>query len=84
MYISPGYLSRLFKEKNGVGFKEYVQECRLNRAKELLADPKLKTYEIATMSGFRDYKHFSQTFLKCCGCSAREYRKGCKPPGDTR
>lgn len=81
MYISPGYLSRLFKEKNGIGFKEYVQECRLNHAKELLTDPTLKTYEIATMSGFRDYKHFSQTFLKCCGCSAREYRKSCKQTG---
>lgn len=75
MYISPGYLSRLFKEKNGVGFKEYVQECRLDRAKNLLLEPKLKTYEIAAMSGFRDYKHFSQTFLKCCGCSARDFRK---------
>lgn len=83
MYISPGYLSRLFKEKNFVGFKEYVQECRLNRAKELLANPSLKTYEIATLSGFRDYKHFSQTFLKCCGCSAREYRKRLRPSGDS-
>ncbi|MEG0511430.1 MAG: response regulator [Clostridia bacterium] len=75
MYISSGYLSRLFKEKTGTGFKEYIYECRVERAKELLlGDPSLKTYEIATMSGFRDYKHFSQAFLKSCGVSAREYR----------
>ncbi|MEG1389471.1 MAG: response regulator [Angelakisella sp.] len=74
LYISPGYLSRLFKEKTGMGFKEYFYCCRIEKAKELLMDPTLKNYEIATMTGFRDYKHFSNVFLKTCGCSAREYR----------
>lgn len=74
LYVSPGYLSRLFKERSGQGFKDYLYARRVERAKELLLDSSLKTYEVATRSGFRDYKHFSSIFLKFCGCSAREYR----------
>lgn len=74
LYVSPSYLSRLFKEKTGKGFKEYLYAQRVDRAKELLLDSSLKTYEVATRSGFRDYKHFSCIFLKLCGYSAREYR----------
>ncbi|MEG0691687.1 MAG: response regulator [Oscillospiraceae bacterium] len=74
LYISPSYLSRLFKEKNRMGFKDYVYGRRIEKAKELLLKPNLKIGEIATMTGFRDYKHFSNVFLKTCGFSARDYR----------
>ena len=37
VYLSPAYLSRIFKQETGVTFNEYLNRVRVNKAKELLA-----------------------------------------------
>lgn len=74
VHVTPNYLSRIFKEAVGENFKEWLTIYRIEKSKELLLDSSLKMYEIATLVGFSDYKHFSAIFKKLTGCSAKEYR----------
>jgi len=79
VYVSPSYLSRLFKEETGRNIVDYIHGLRIERAKALLRDPKLKTYEISERVGYRDYKYFSFIFKRYTGCSPRDYRNRAVP-----
>ncbi|MFD0713273.1 helix-turn-helix domain-containing protein [Paenibacillus sp. GCM10027626] len=74
VYLNPAYLSQLFKQTTGEGFKEYVIRLRLEHAKQLLQNPQLKLAEIAERSGYHDLRHFSQLFRKKFGQTPTEYR----------
>lgn len=71
--ISPNYLSQIFKRYSDSGFSEYIQQSKINRAKELLAEGKLKVYEIAEMLGFENAFYFSRVFKKVTGVTPKEY-----------
>lgn len=44
--ITPAYLSRLFYELSEVNFVNYVNECRVQRAKLLLRQSKIPVQEV--------------------------------------
>ncbi|MGE4549684.1 MAG: response regulator [Intestinibacillus sp.] len=73
-HISPGYLSRLFKSKKDVSLTTYIQNIRIEKAKELIASTDLRTYEIAAAVGIPDPVYFSKTFKKATGIRVRDYR----------
>lgn len=77
VYLSPNYLSRIFRRETGSTFKETLNQIRVENAKRLLKDSSLRHYEIAEMIGYSDYKKFSEYFHKYTGCSAKEYRIKC-------
>lgn len=74
VHMTPNYLSKIFKDTVGINFKEWLTQYRIKKSQELLRDSSLKVYEICSMVGFNDYKHFSTVFKKYVGCSAKEYR----------
>lgn len=73
--LSPFYLSKLFKEQLGVNYIDFLTECRVERAKTMMADPKLSLKEIAYAVGYRDPNYFSKVFRKMCGVPPTDYRK---------
>ena len=73
--LSPNYLSSLFKKELGVGFVDYITEKRVERAKELLENTGLKTYEVAQKAGFVDESYFSKTFKRITGKRPSAFRK---------
>jgi two-component system, response regulator YesN len=75
VYLNPAYFSQLFKQKTGQGFKEYVIHLRLEEAKQLLMNPKLKLVDITERIGYNDLRHFSQVFRKKYGVTPSEYRQ---------
>ncbi|MCU6712097.1 response regulator [Paenibacillus sp. J5C_2022] len=75
VYLNPVYLSQLFKQKTGGGFKEYVTGLRLERAMEMLWGTELKISDIAERVGYPDVRHFSQVFRKKSGCTPSEFRQ---------
>ena len=75
VYVTPNYLSKVFKEETGQNFIEWLNNFRIEKAKELLKDVRYKTYEIAEKVGYSDYKHFSYNFKRYTGKSPRSYRK---------
>ncbi|WP_261303276.1 response regulator [Paenibacillus andongensis] len=75
VYLNSVYFSQLFKQKTGQGFKEYVIHLRLEQAKQLLMNPKLKLADVAERIGYHDMRHFSQVFRKKYGVTPSEYRQ---------
>ncbi|MDU4695001.1 MAG: response regulator [Paenibacillus sp.] len=73
--FSPNYLGHLFKEETGQGFSEMLTELRMNRARELLKDPKVKIYEVAGQVGYRYMPYFSRQFKETFGMTPMEFRK---------
>lgn len=60
VYLSPSYLSRIFKEKNGEGFAELLLRTRMEKACEMLEDCKYRSYDIAFYLGYDNPKSFSR------------------------
>lgn len=74
-YVTPNYLSRLFKRVTGEGCNEYIVRKRIEQAKSLLAATTLKVGEISVMVGYRDMNYFSLAFKKHTGVSPVKYRE---------
>ena len=51
-------MTRLFKDQFGIGMKAYINEERTKRIKGLLLTTSYPIKQIASMSGFDDYKEF--------------------------
>ena len=69
------YLSNLFKKEVGTTLTEYVTLRRIQRARELLRNPKLQIQEIAQRVGICDLAYFTRLFKKQVGMSPSEYRR---------
>ncbi len=74
LFISPSYLTRLLKHQSGKTFVDTLTEFRIDKAKEYLSNPGLKTYAIAEMVGYSDPHYFSTIFKKVTGMTPSEYR----------
>ncbi|MDQ6421463.1 response regulator [Paenibacillus sp. LHD-117] len=75
VYLSPEWLSTLFKKNAGMTFLDYLTHLRMEKAKELLQDVSLKIYQIGSEVGYRDTVYFSKLFKRKVGCTPNEYRK---------
>lgn len=76
VYLSPIYLSRLFKQETGENFIDFVMRFRIEKAAYLLRTTELKIYEICDMVGYRNTKYFSTLFKKLMNASPIEYKEG--------
>jgi two-component system response regulator YesN len=74
VFLSPEWLSTLFKKNAGMTFLDYVTHLRMEKAKALLQDVSLKIYQISSEVGYRDTVYFSKLFRKKFGCTPKEYR----------
>lgn len=73
-FVSQWHLSKLLNRYAEKSFYDILNAIRIEKAKELLLDPKLKIGEISEMVGYADTAHFARTFKKITGMSANEYR----------
>ncbi len=73
-YMNSSYLSRVFKQKKGISFREYINKLRMEKASEFLKDTDIKLYEIGKKVGIQDPNYFSLLFKKYMGMSPSEYR----------
>ncbi len=73
-FLTPDYLAKLYKSKTGVTIKGYINEYRINKAKDLLNTSDINISEIAIAVGFDNLSYFSTIFKKAVGLSPSEYR----------
>ena len=67
------YLSQTFKQKTGKNFNAYLTEIRMEKAKELLADPGRKIKDVAAKAGYQNEMYFSTAFKNYTGMSPKRY-----------
>ena len=73
-YVSQWHLSKLLNRYAEKSFYDILNSIRIQKAKELLTDPRLKIGDISELVGYSDTAHFARTFKKFEGMSANEYR----------
>lgn len=74
--ISPYHFSRLFKQSTGITFHQYILQCRIAKAKDLLQHSPLTISEVAIKVGFFDQSHLTRYFKRIVGVTPKQFLKG--------
>lgn len=75
LYISPGYLSMVFKKEVGENIKQYIRNVRMTKAEELLTVTQMSVREIGEHTGFKNTSYFAKCFRQQFGDSPESYRR---------
>ena len=75
VFISPDYLSRLFKKETGKSLMQYVIDKRIEAACRLLAESSLPINAVALQTGFQSFAYFSKVFREAKGMTPMAWRK---------
>ena len=73
-FISPCYLSRIFKSTVKISLIDYINDVRIKEAKKLLSEGNLSIIEISHRVGYKSNTHFGRVFKKCTKMSPLKYR----------
>ncbi|TFE25569.1 response regulator transcription factor [Cohnella luojiensis] len=73
-HIHPNYLGQLFHKQTGDTFADYINKFRIDKAKALLIDSRLKVNEIAKQVGYWEIGYFYKQFKKHVGIVPSEYK----------
>lgn len=75
-HITPSYFSRLFHEKCGCTFPDYLVALRIERARELLLEREnLSIQEICELVGYSNASYFTTSFKKKYGMTPGQFRR---------
>lgn len=77
-YVSSWHLSKLLNRDSDKSFYDILNSLRIEKAKEMLADPQCRIGDISEAVGYVDTAHFSRVFKRVEGISANEYRNRIK------
>jgi AraC family transcriptional regulator len=80
------HFSRMFKRSTGIAPHQYLDNIRLERAKQLLAEGRTAMIDIAYEIGYANPSQFSSFFRKRTGLSPTEFRRNVQtvPPSPRR
>lgn len=73
-FVNQEYLCRKFKQTFHVTMITYLNNIRIEHARQMLKDPLIKIRQIAHEVGFEDEKYFSRQFKKSTGMTPGDYR----------
>lgn len=75
VFVSPSYLSYLFKKETGQNIVKYVMAYRLEKAAELLRNTPLKISEVCLKTGFSNLSYFCSLYKSYMGVTPAQYRR---------
>lgn len=76
--LNKSYLSRIINAELGKSFSDYVNELRVEEAKNYLTNPEFSNYTLISIgleAGFNSKSVFNSTFKKFTGKTPSEYKK---------
>jgi two-component system, response regulator YesN len=73
-YCNASYLSHIFKEKMNISITKYINNIRIQKAKELIDVTNKSITDICMWVGFNDLGYFGRVFKNIIGISPKEYR----------
>ena len=82
MFMTTTHLRRIIKKQTGETFLQYVTRKKMEKAAELLRDPRYKVYQVGAMLGYNTPRYFSKLFYSFYGYYPQQYRKDVLKLGD--
>ncbi len=74
MGYSEAYFCKLFKQCFRVNFSAYLNEYRIEKAKAMMADPRINIKDIGIACGYSDSNYFARVFKRITGQTPSDYR----------
>ena len=74
MGYSEAYFCKLFKQCFRVNFSAYLNEYRIEKAKAMMADPRINIKDIGAACGYSDSNYFARVFKRITGQTPSDYR----------
>lgn len=75
VFLNPSYISHIFKKTTGINFMDFMLEVKMDRAKVLLRDSKIRIYDVSETIGYSNPEYFSKRFKQKTGYSPVEYQE---------
>jgi two-component system response regulator YesN len=75
VFLSPKYLSRIFKQKTKMGFNEYKLKTKIERAKELLTKSGYNVNQVSEKLGYENTESFIRQFKKFTRLTPTSFRE---------
>ena len=75
VHLNPQYAMSVFRGALGVTVGDYLAQCRVARAQQLLLTTDLPIPDIGFAAGFRSQSQFYDRFARWCGQSPGSYRR---------
>ena len=72
-HLSPDYFSHQFKDMIGTSPIQYLNNLRIEKAKEFLLTESLGVSEVAALVGYKDPLYFSKMFKRATGISPKKF-----------
>ena len=74
-FVSKRYVSKIFAEKVGCSFRDYINRLRISHAISLMENSSMKITDAMYECGFKNQSTFNRVFLEETGYSPREFKK---------
>lgn len=75
VYLNPDYLAGVFKKATGISLIKYINNCRMEKAKELLMTTDENVYNIALQVGYPTSSYFAKQFKNYFGTGPSDFRR---------
>lgn len=81
VFLSPKYLSRLFRETTGMKFEDFKLKARMLRARKLLRSTSMSVKQVSARLGYSNAESFIRQFEKIVKTTPSCYRRSrrCRP-----
>jgi AraC-like DNA-binding protein/ligand-binding sensor protein len=74
-YVNPSHLSRVFNKEMNCSFRSYLNNIRIDKAKDLIESEDLTFVEISNQVGFTDQSYFNKIFKQITSQTPYQYKK---------
>lgn len=75
VFLTPNYLSYVFKKDTGIGVNKFIKNYRMEKAKQFLEDTNIKVVNVCQMVGYANVSYFCQSFREFYGISPEKFRQ---------
>lgn len=72
--LNRSYLSELYSRETGETLSEALARIRMEAAKEMLKEGRMKVYEVAEAAGYSDSKIFTKAFKRMTGFTPKKFQ----------
>ncbi|HAS73446.1 MAG TPA: hypothetical protein DCS67_04820 [Clostridiales bacterium UBA8960] len=73
--LSKQYVCSLFKKETGQNLSTFINQIRIDKAKQLLLNPTVSSKDVFELVGYSNQQYFSRVFKKMTGLTTTEYKE---------